>query len=100
MKLLLGTFFGTGALLARLEIRLSRRDAWWIANPVSMVASFVVHVLLSEGAFGWTQLPYEYYGAPALWLHALVGPFVYVRVLLAGGRLVDEAEGDKREVAP
>jgi len=77
-------FVSLGALLSRHPRRLTRSDAWWVANPLSMFTAFFVHFILGNQVDWWVQLPYEYVSTVAWTLHTFVGPPVYVLLLLIG----------------
>ena len=83
---LLFAFACLGAFLSGRRGSLTRGEAWWVANPVSMSAAFWIHFMLGNQVDWWSQLPYEYMSVVTWTLHTLVGPPIYVLVLLGGAR--------------
>jgi hypothetical protein len=74
-----------GALLGTHQHRVTRADAFWASNPVSMFMVFGLHYWMGNQVQGW-QLPYEYVLTPAWMLHTFVGPFAYGAAIRVGWR--------------
>jgi hypothetical protein len=82
---LVACFTLLGMLLGTHQHQVTRGDAIWACNPVSMFTVFGLHFWIGNQIQGW-QLPYEYVLTPAWMLHTFVGPFAYGAAILAGCR--------------